>query len=499
MELDVAIEEYIRENWEQVVRDIDSLVRIPSVEDLGAAGPGAPYGPEPARALGAALAIARRMGLDAHNCDGYIGYADLPGESPVQVGIIGHADVVPAGAGWAFPAYEVTRKDSYLVGRGVLDDKGPLVVAMHAVGFWKQRLQAQGQRLPYTVRLLIGANEETTMSDVAYYRQHFEDPAFLVTPDADFPVGYGEAGICHTLLTSAPIRGGRILELAGGVAVNAVPGEAHARIVADGMAFPQVDGIEVSVCDGVADVRAHGKAAHASAPHLGESAIDRLAAYLLATEALSADERAFLELVRKVTAHSDGSGVGLSCSDEHFGDLTAVGGVVSLRRDDASAAAASDAEEASDSVPAVAAAAAAEPSDAVRMALAIDFRYPSSITCADIEQRMSAVAAPYGANFCVTCDKPPYLMDSGSPAIRALSEAYRHVTGEDAKPFTMKGGTYAREFPRAASFGPDKSWEPKPAWVGAYHAANEGISEELLKQTLAIYVHAIDNLMHVEL
>jgi len=456
-DLDRAIEAYIQGNWEQVVRDIDELVRIPSVENLSAAAPGA-----------------ERMGLETHNCDGYIGYADLPGDSPVQLGIIGHADIVPEGAGWTVPAFEVTRKEGYLVGRGVLDDKGPLIVALYAVGFWKKHLQAQGRRFPYTVRMLIGANEETTMGDVAYYRRHFEDPAFLITPDADFPVGYGEAGICHSLLTSAPIRGGRIMALEGGVAVNAVPGEAHARIAVAGTALPQADGIKAAVSDGVADVRAYGKAAHASAPHLGKNAVDRLVAYLLATDALSEDERAFLELVRKVTSCSDGSGVGLQCTDEHFGGLTAVGSVIALHADGATGI-------------------------DTRLTLAIDFRYPTSISCSEIERRMSDVAASYGAEFSVTHNKDPYLMDPASPAICALDEAYCHVTGEDAKPFAMKGGSYAREFPRAASFGPDKSWEPKPAWAGAYHAADEGISEELLKQTLAIYIHAIGNLMEVAL
>ena len=40
--------------------------------------------------------------------------------------------------------------------------------------------------------------------------------------------------------------------------------------------------------------------------------------------------------------------------------------------------------------------------------------------------------------------------------IQALLNAYNEATGEDAKPFTMGGGTYAREFKSGASFGPEK-------------------------------------------
>ena len=288
--LDEEIEGYLQENWEQVVADIDALVRIPSVEDLQAAAPGAPWGPAPAQALSAALSIADRMGFDSRECDGYIGYADLEGESAKQVAVIGHVDVVPAGPGWNFPPYEVTRKDGYLVGRGVSDDKGPLVVALHAAAFWRERLMRSGERLPYTLRIIFGANEETGMGDVPYYRRHFPDPAFLFTPDADFPVGYGEAGICHGRLVSAPIEGGCIRALAGGVANNAVPGEAFARLACPVDALPKaVDGVQVESDGGSAVVRAYGISAHASEPESGDNAIDKLAAFLLGADVLSGE------------------------------------------------------------------------------------------------------------------------------------------------------------------------------------------------------------------
>lgn len=522
MDLKAEIESYICENWNQVLRDIDTLVRIPSVEDLDAASPSAPYGPGPAQALREALGIAQRMGFETHDCEGFIGYADLPGAAQTQISILGHVDVVPAGPGWTFPPYEVTCKDGYLIGRGVSDDKGPLIIALHAVNFWREHTQRTGEVLPYTVRLLFGANEETGMGDVAYYSAHYPDPDFLFTPDADFPVGYGEAGICQGVLTSGPISGGCILALEGGVAINAVPGEAHARVACDMGALPLRDGIVVTAVDeaieeaagdaperavedaagdaperavedaagdapedaadaqygeasahknGVADICAYGKAAHASAPQLGRNAVALLSNYLLENNLLSLDERCFFELVQTATSTNDGAGFGVACADDHFGALTAVGTVLALKQVEGD----------------------------VHLSLAMDFRYPTAITAEEIEQRMGKVAADFGATFAIVVDKPPYLMDPSSAAIQALSDAYSEVTGEDAKPFAMKGGTYAREFAHAASFGPEKSWEPKPDWIGALHAADEGISEDLLKQALEIYIRAIGNLMEVEL
>ena len=74
-----------------------------------------------------------------------------------------------------------------------------------------------------------------------------------------------------------------------------------------------------------------------------------------------------------------------------------------------------------------------------------------------------------------TRDDAPFLLDPQGPAIQALLASYNQATGEDAEPFTMGGGTYAREFSRAASFGPEKPWEQAPEWVGGMHGPDEGV------------------------
>ena len=188
-ELTKKIDAYLEKNWDAMVDDIATLVRIPSFQEDDKKADGAPFGPGPKKALAAALELAGGMGFTTHDAEGYIGFADFPGASDTQLGIIGHMDVVPAGPGWTFEPYEVTRKDGFLTGRGTLDDKGPSVMALHAMKFWKD-LQDQGEapQFPYTVRFLFGANEESGMADVAYYHLHYDDPAFLLTPDAEFPV-----------------------------------------------------------------------------------------------------------------------------------------------------------------------------------------------------------------------------------------------------------------------------------------------------------------------
>ena len=93
--------EFVERIWEEAVKDIETLVAIRSVEDMGHAEPGKPYGSAPYEALQTAVDIAARMGMDAHNCDGHIGYADIAGASPKQIAMIGHTDIVPEGSGCA--------------------------------------------------------------------------------------------------------------------------------------------------------------------------------------------------------------------------------------------------------------------------------------------------------------------------------------------------------------------------------------------------------------
>ena len=179
-----AADAYLEKNWSAMVRDIDRLVKIESTEDLASACPGAPFGPGPKAALDEVLALAADMGFSTRDVDGYMGCADLVGSGEKQIGIIGHMDVVPAGPGWHHEPYAVTEREGFLIGRGVLDDKGPSLMALHAM----KCLADLDLGFKHTIRFLFGTNEESGMNDVPYYRERFADPAFLFTPDAEFPV-----------------------------------------------------------------------------------------------------------------------------------------------------------------------------------------------------------------------------------------------------------------------------------------------------------------------
>ncbi|MBN1334886.1 MAG: M20/M25/M40 family metallo-hydrolase [Deltaproteobacteria bacterium] len=67
-----------------------------------------------------------------------------------------HADVVPPGDGWEADPWTVTERDGFLVGRGVLDDKGPLAASVVAM----RVLVESGVRLAGRFQLAVIASEE---------------------------------------------------------------------------------------------------------------------------------------------------------------------------------------------------------------------------------------------------------------------------------------------------------------------------------------------------
>lgn len=465
-ELKVRVDAYVDEVWEDVVEDIRTLVQVESVEDLDHAEPGKPWGPKSYEALSRAVTIAGRLGLDAHDLDGYLGYADLEGASPRYIATIAHTDIVPLGLGWTVDPLDVTRRDGYLLGRGVLDDKGPLVLSLYAAHFFCRQITETGHRLPYTLRCIIGNNEETGMGDVPYYLERFSQPAFCFSPDADFPLICGEKGVYHGEFTSAAIAGDRIIELDGGTVPNAIPSLACAIVRAHVDELPMADGIEVeSLDDGRTRITAHGKGGHASLPDGTVNAIGVLVCYLLDAGVCGEGERTFLELERTLTATTDGSSSGIAATDDKFGSLTCIQGTIRTSEG--------------------------------RFVQTIDSRYPTSITGGDITGAMSKLAERAGCTYRVLADEPPFYIEPTSPEIQTLLATYDEYTGREGKPIVIGGGTYARHFKRACAFGPYDPEEQVPAWVGMEHGPDEGISEQSLRTALKIYIISIARLMRL--
>lgn len=503
--------QFAESEWDKVEGDLSDLVAIDSAKGAADEAAGAPYGPGPRKALDTMLAKARAYGLDAGTEDGHIGYADLPGDgAPAngagidgrkQLGIIGHLDTVPAGSGWSSDPHTLTEREGLYVGRGVSDDKGPLTCALHAVRFWVERNKRDGVRFPHDVRLLFGCDEETGMSDADWYLAHHAAPDFLFTPDAEFPVSYGEKGQFQAQISSKPIDGGALVAFEAGEAVNAIPGVATAVVLAKASRLMSTTQVDVEPQPGIFPggkvpfkVTAHGVAGHAAMPEGAVNALHILADYLLEEGVCTPDENAWLAFVRDATATADGAIFGIQTQDKDFGPLTCVAGMARLvpaTGDNTLENAASEelAWMHASKMP-------------LRFTQSIDCRFPTTTS----SQKLLDAAKRYADDCDIIEDVTPLsmveplLVDPETAPVRALRKAYFLASGVDAAPVTMGGGTYAHHFPVGTSFGAeDLARFPRPDWAGGMHAVDEAVPVAELKQALVAYIVAIGLLMDSDL
>lgn len=189
-----------------MIENVCRLVRIPSVAGDGASP--FPYGRECARALDFCGQLAQEKGLWTRMYDYYgleTGIDEKAGEKRLL--FAAHADVVPASADNIYPPFEGIVAEGYMIGRGVVDDKAPLIAVLYAMAFIKQ----QEIPLKTDVRLFCGSHEETDMKDFQYYLERAGQPDFGLAVDDDFPVTNGEKGILVFELSADTPEGAEIL------------------------------------------------------------------------------------------------------------------------------------------------------------------------------------------------------------------------------------------------------------------------------------------------
>lgn len=189
MDWNAEIEAYLSQYKDEIVGKLCQFVQIPSVAEYGLDG--YPYGPECARALDFCAELCREKELVVTNHEYRCVEAKLSAEPRGRrLVIASHADVVPADDETIYPPFGGTIQGGYVVGRGAVDDKGPLIATLYALAFFKEK------RIPLKndVRLVFGSNEEGGMDDMRYYLEKAGQPDWGLAVDDDFPVSNGEKG-----------------------------------------------------------------------------------------------------------------------------------------------------------------------------------------------------------------------------------------------------------------------------------------------------------------
>ena len=454
------VDQLLAEMYPQMEEDLCGMLRFASIkaEPL----PNAPFGKEIADTLEYCLKMSERLGLSCGNVDGYMVYADLPGATAEQVGVLGHVDVVPANAAdWTYPPFSAKVADGKIYARGTTDDKGPMVAALYGA----LALQKAGIPLTKTVRFLYGGDEESGFGCIKYYLTKHVPPSCGFSPDGKFPVVMAEKGIVRYQLTAnwsaeccADSNLSKLVSVGSGQAVNIVPDIAEAVFdAAPGSALEDLSklpDIEVEVGLGKVIVIAKGKAGHASRPDDGDNALAKLFAALATVDFAPAGAKQYLDTLARLFADSRyGETLGVADKDEHS-VLTTVPSMMTLTETGGS--------------------------------LTCDMRFPVTRKMADLEQKVLAICAENGLELAKWDGSEPMFLGPDSSIVQSLLKAYRGYTGDNTEPFVMGGGTYARSVPNHAAFGPEYPLQEQLA-----HQADEYITQEQLLDIAKIYARAI--------
>jgi dipeptidase D len=413
------------------------------------------------------------------------------GEGAPQLGLVFHGDVVPAPAHeWKKPPFEPYVQDGRLYGRGVEDDKGPLAQALVALDFARQLgLKPQGR-----VLVIVGNGEESDWSGMQKYASTEPKATHVISVDSNYPVVAAQSGFVAWSLEAPvgePVKGAaskatlRAVDVKGGEFLTQVPGASSLKLVpAAGRTVEQaLADVQAAVTaeKGAratlqADVKregdtvvltTHGKAVHASIADEGHNAMWDLAAV---AGRLPLEDNGIAAMLRVLARRFDG---------DHFGQKLGV-----AYKDDGLMG------------PLLVAPTVLRVADG-KVSLGVNMRRPQGKEAAEFNASLDKAAALVGEDSGGRVKEggqryvgDAHVADTSGTLVTTLLDIYkRHRNEPNAKPGSVRGGTYARLFPKGVDFGPGF---PGELYTG--HAPDESISLESLDAGTRMLAEAVHTL-----
>lgn len=380
------------EIFQDLLRDLKPVIAFNTVrkEQEG----DAPFGREMLEALDHMVAFGRKNGIRAEKLGNVCGWFEFGNpDSKEMIAVACHLDIVPFGDenSWDTPPLEMTVGSDRISGRGVLDNKGPLLLCYEIL----KKLTEKNTPFKHRIRLIFGCAEETGSECMEYYSKHGEIPEYGFTADCDYPLIYGEKGLMHFDFVRKFAPGENPLtKINGGFVRNAVPGEAYAEWKGGSL-------------------QAIGKTAHASLPQDGENAILKLGAEL-EKAAGPCEVTKFLRLLNKKDLNID--------LKDQYSELTFVPSVIN--------------------------------GDTESVTIQCDIRFPLTMRSTEVLERLRNATRSTGWELVTAQIDEPLFYDPESPLVTSLLQAYRDVTGEkDAQGIIVGGGTYAKHLPNILAYG----------------------------------------------
>ncbi len=464
---DNLIIKWIEENQDQIIEDWISICKTPAIK--GEPLENAPFGAECAKGLWECTDLFKKHGFSTEICEKN-GYSLVTyGDGEKTIGIFTHSDVVPVGDDWLYTKpFEPILKDGALIGRGVEDNKSGIIASLCLMEF----LRSNNIPLKSRLQLFIGSNEESGMEDIKAFAKECQIPEISLIPDAEFPCSTGEKGICQLYAVSDG-RLKDVIDFCGGEAFNIVLDKASVKIkwseeLENELRSYTKDSPDITVTksEDVILVQAKGIAKHASIPEGSVNSAYLIARLLSNTKALCDSDRSIMKTAANILSCPYGSALGIDYSDQLFGRLTFVNGMVRMENN--------------------------------RLKLSFDMRYSSAIEADDLIDRTKEAFKGLNWSVCVEDNMPGFSIDPDSKIPEIFEGIYKDITGIEKKSFKLGGGTYARNIKNAFSVGTFTDTKDKktpvlqmPQGHGGAHQCDEMIDVESFFAALRVIVQYI--------
>ena len=461
MDIERRIDEWTSSHAAELKADMAKLIEIRSV--VGEAEPGAPFGKGPAAALDKAIEICEGYGFAVRDYDHAAACASF-GEGDRLLDMLAHLDVVDVADGWDTDPFTLVEKDGMLYGRGVSDDKGPLVIALYAM----RCIRELGVPLKGSVGLIMGTDEESGMRDLPHYFAVEKNAPNTFSPDADFPLYNVEKGHMHGFFSAgweAQTALPRVESFSGGFRFNVLPADAEAVILGlDGKTVREVCEkmvrelkvtYKIEPAEGGVKLSVSGLSCHASVPETGVNGITALAELLSALPLADCPSTRAIRSVAKLfpAADCNGTALGVDMADEVSGRLTMVLSILKL--------------------------------DGKGIECTLDSRMP---ICATEDNCVKLIVSLLEAEgFSAKADySAPHNTPGEGEFVRTLLACYEAVSGEKGRCLYTGGGTYVHDIDGGVAFGPTF-----PGFESNIHGNNERMSVADALKAVRIYARAI--------
>lgn len=440
----MSYKQFIKANKDFMLEELMRFVSIDSTYDESTVSRDTPFGKGVSYALNYVASLGESYGFSVDKCDGYCTELTI-GEGDKMIGIFAHADVVPATGDWSRHPFSCVVVDDKIYGRGTSDDKGPFIAAFYAVLALKEAGLLKG----YKVRFVVGGDEERGSSCLDYYFKTLKKPSptYGFTPDADFPVIYGEKGI-NDFFPEIKVKIPNVKKISGGLATNAVCDRVEIELENSKDFVKYLKQKSVKFIEEKNKVIILGKSAHGSTPELGENAA-------LKTLEVLGDFYNVNILQKLADGLSDTSGkkFGGFCSTKLMGETTYCVGKISYENG--------------------------------TLNFSVNFRYPETEKSVEYKDKFDAY---FGTKSKMGEESHCLFFDPESKLVKTLMQAYQEETGDfEHGPITIGGGTYAKHCENTVAFG-----ALFPGRESVMHQPDEFMPVKDIVDSACIYARAIE-------